>query len=323
MAEDNDYSPGEWEGYDYTSAKSAYVDTSAGRGYGSSSSASSSSTSSASTSSFSRGAVVPDFVMATCKRPLVLVVDMTGSMDAWRDIIGKKLAYMDKEVPSYLGEDTEICMAAIGDAPQGDDEPLQVRPFCRGTGLVEHVSVLNKTGGGGDHAESYELAGLYFVRNARYAADARPVMIFIGDEGLHEYVEARHAKWAHIETQGAKVSTDDIMKELTAMYSVYIVRKPYPSAEARVNRQWSQYLGAERVFLLEAPERILDMIFGILAIETGKMAYFEDEITNRQTPEQCATVFTSLRTQHVGATGGKSVMLASGAKATKHLLGKK
>ncbi len=319
MAEDNDYSPGAWEGYDYNAAKSTYVDTSAGRGYGSVSSSSNMSSS----ATTPRGAVVPDFVASTCKRPLIFVIDMTGSMAEWRDHVGKKLAYMDKEVPSYLGEDVEICMSAIGDAPQGDDEPLQVRPFCKGTGLVEHVSVLNKTGGGGDNCESYELAALYFIRNARFAVDARPVMIFIGDEGLHDYVEARHAKWAHIETQGSRVSTDDIMKELTTRYSVYIVRKPYPSAEAQVNRQWTRYLGAERVFLLEAPGRILDMIFGILAIETGKMAYFEDEITGRQTPEQCATVFTSLRTQHVTAGTGKSTMLLTGAKATKHLLEKK
>lgn len=34
MAETNDYDPGDWAGYDYSSAKSAY-DTTAGRGYGS------------------------------------------------------------------------------------------------------------------------------------------------------------------------------------------------------------------------------------------------------------------------------------------------
>ena len=87
-------------------------------------------------------------------------------------------------------------------------------------------------------------------------------------------------------------------------------------------KQWSDLLGADRVFGLQAPERILDVIFGILAIETGMLGYFEKEITGRQTPEQCATVFTSLRTKHVDvSTGGKSTMLLSGdAKKTRHLL---
>lgn len=279
------------------------------------------------------GPVVPAGIRATCRRPLIIVFDQTGSMGTWRDIIGQKLAYLDKEAPSYLGADLEICFCAIGDAPMGDKEPLQVRPFSSGTQLVEHVSCLRPTGGGGDDMESYELAALYLSRNASYEPGAQPIVIFIGDEGLHPCVEARHASWAHVDTQGRDVATPDIMKELTQKYSAYIVRKPYPLAEAKVQRQWVDMLGDSRVFILEAPERILDVIFGILALDTGKMDYFQKELEDRQTAAQVATVYTSLRTTHnaggkvaamLAADAGKSVMLiGAGAKKTQHLLGGK
>ncbi len=332
MAETNDYDPGPWTGYDYTTAKDAYT-PSAGRSYGSYGSTSTS----ASTSTAADAApVVPATVIASCKRPLVVAFDMTGSMGTWRDIIGEKLPYLDKEAPSYLGDDLEICFCAIGDAPMGDVEPLQVRPFARGTELAKHVAALHQTGGGGDSCESYELAGLYMARNAMYEPGARPVMIFIGDEGLHNRVERRHATWAHIDTGNNDVMTSDIMRELKEKYSVYIVRKPYPMAEAATQRQWVDMLGDDRVFILQAPERILDVIFGILALETGKTEYFQKEIEGRQTPDQVKTVYTSLRTNHVvghaaatsaklSASGSKSIMMLPGtdtAKKTKHLLSK-
>lgn len=329
MAETNDYDPGDWAGYDYSNAKSAY-DPTAGRGYGSSSS---SSTARTIARAVDTGPVVPTSIRASCRRPLVIVFDMTGSMGAWREIIGKKLAYLDKEAPNYLGEDLEICFCAIGDAPQGDPEPLQVRPFAKGTELVEHVSCLRQTGGGGDDMESYELAAAFLSRNASYEPGAQPIVIFIGDEGLHPCVEARHASWAHVDTQGHDLPTPQIMKELTQKYSAYIVRKPYPSAETKVQKQWVDTLGDSRVFILEAPDRILDVIFGILALETGKLDYFQKELEDRQTPAQVATVYTSLRTVHnakgttaskLAVDNGKSVMLlAAGAKKTQHLLGKK
>lgn len=323
MAETNDYDAGDWTGYDYTSAKSAYV-PSAGRGYG----AATTST----TPPHDAGPTVPAALVAACNRPLVVAFDMTGSMGTWRDIIGKKLAYLSKEAPTYLGDDLEICFCAIGDAPQGDAKPLQVRPFAKGTDLVEHVSVLEQTGGGGDNCESYELAALYLARNVTFSANARPVLIFIGDEGLHDRVQAKHAAWAHVDVSGRDVMTRDVMAELKERYSVYIVRKPYPHSESVVQQQWVEFLGDDRVFILQAPERILDIIFGILALETGKLDYFQHELEDRQTAAQVATVYTSLRTSHVTSGGadakklvlskdGKSTMLLDGgAKKTRHLL---
>lgn len=332
MAETNDYDPGDWAGYDYSSAKSAY-DPTAGRGYDSPPRTSAGSDHVSAARSVS-GPTVPAKIKASCRRPLVIVFDQTGSMGPWRDVIGQKLAYLDKEAPSYLGDDLEICFCAIGDAPMGDREPLQVRPFAKGTELVEHVSCLRQTGGGADDMESYELAALYLARNASFESGAQPIVIFIGDEGLHPVVKSKHASdFAHVDTQGHDVSTLDVMKELTQKYSAYIVRKPYPSAEAKTQRQWVEMLGDSHVFILQAPERILDVVFGILALETGKMDYFQRELEDRQTPAQVATVYTSLRTTHdaAGTTtarlakdAGKSVMLiGNGAKATRHLLGGK
>jgi len=311
MAEDNDYSPGTWEGYDYTSAASAYVAPTAGRGYG---------TASAAEARVAYGETVPLTISTACKRPLIIGLDRTGSYGDWREVVGKKVMYMDKEVPTYLGEDVEFCIAGIGDA--SDDEPLQVRPFSKGLDLVKQVTVLKDEDGFGNEAEAYSLLGLYLLRNASFAPDAKPVLIYVCDEGFHDRVEARQAAWAHIDTKGLAVSTSDIMAELVKKFSVYVIRKPYPRAERSVHRQWTQFLGEDRVFMLEDPKRVLDMIFGCLGLEMDMMDYFHKEMTGRQTPEQCKTVFTALRTNHVGSADGKSTMLLPGsaaAKLTRHL----
>ena len=80
-----------------------------------------------------------------------------------------------------------------------------------------------------------------------------------------------------------------VFKELCEKFSVYIIRKPYgcsanssSPANDRIQRQWEKFLGEDRVVSLPEPGRVVDVIFGILAKETGRIDYFEDELKDRQ-----------------------------------------
>ena len=74
---------------------------------------------------------------------------------------------------------------------------------------------------------------------------------------------------------------------------------------------------------------MVDVIFGILAKETGKVEYFRKELEERQSPEQVKTVYTSLKTVHANLppspkahVKGRSVMAIPEGKKAKGLLPK-
>ena len=304
MAETSDYDPGEWRGHDFSTARATYAAT-ADRGY-----------TAAVRENKQVNEMVPSSISTNCEIPLVIACDVTGSFEDWPGEIFRKCAYLDIEGKCYLGDDKEISFAAIGDATYPDKYYLQVRPFSKGTPIADHLTALITTerGGGGDHAESYELAALWYARNARFPnATQKPIFIFICDEMCHEVVRRHHAREVHIDTTH-DVPLEKAFNELTAKFSVYAIRKKYGSMDAKVREQWVRLLGDEqRVVNLEDPKRVTDLIFGILAKETGKMKYFREEIEGRQRPEQVATVYKSLgidpNSDPVADDTGKSRMI--------------
>ena len=54
----------------------------------------------------------------------------------------------------------------------------------------------------------------------------------------------------------------------------------------------------EHIAYLPEPERVVDVIFGILAKETDRVAYFREELEGRQRDDQVKTVYKSLASIH-------------------------
>lgn len=133
-----------------------------------------------------------------------------------------------------------------------------------------------------------------------------PIFIFIGDEGLYDFVDKEYAQSiAGIPLQ-KRVSSKEVIEELKDKYSVYLVRKPYgdvsgdsrSSQDKVIQAQWESYLGAERISILPEAGRVVDVIFGILANETNRVDYFREELKGRQNPQQVKTVLESLHSIH-------------------------
>ena len=182
------------------------------------------------------------------------------------------------------------------------------------------TSLVVEGGGGGGGSESYELAALYFARNcAMPMAMRKPIFIMIGDELPYDNVSPDVSeRYAH--TASPKmVTTKDIFKELAEKYSVYYIRKPYGGGttsdsdphSSRQHKVWADLVGEDRVVFLPEAGRVVDVIFGIFAREAGKIDYFTKELTDRQRPDQVATVMKSLATVHAAAPPPKA--LAKGA----------
>lgn len=295
MSESGDYSPGVWAGHDFSSARRSY-DAYVGRSY---------------SDAVSAGKATKDLIAENVKTdsscPLVIVVDETGSMGDWPATIFSKLPYLENELKEYMGDDAEICFMAIGDAYCDEQYPLQVRPFAKGLELKNRLTELViEGGGGGQTTETYELAALFAAEKMEIPKAVKPVMIFIGDEQCYDSISPDHAeKLLGIKLEKS-LSTAQVFKKLKEKFSVYLIRKPYGSYstntlsedDRRITAHWAALLGDDHIANLPEASRVVDVIFGILAKESNRIAYFEQEIEDRQTADQVNTVYKSLATIH-------------------------
>lgn len=306
MSESGDYTPApHWAGYDFATAKRTYADAVVSAG-----------PSIAANLSVDAATLVPNDLSTESEAPLVIAVDVTGSMGEWPAVIFSKLPYLEHEGKEYLGEGLEISFAAIGDY-FSDKYPLQVQPFVKGKELTTCLKkLINEQGGGGSSQESYDLAALYYGRKCETPnAIQKPIFIFVGDEGIYSIVDDKAATdLCHVDVPAddkKKLTPTRVFGELQEKFSVYIVRKPYgcsgdnslSSAEIRIQKQWEDLIGPDHVVSLPDPNRVVDVIFGILAKETGRVDYFEKELKDRQGKdkdgkEKISVVMKSLVTVH-------------------------
>src|SRR5271154_657184 len=98
------YDPGPWKGYDFKSARKAYdPDVTAGRSYGGPSVGAG-----APSKKTTNAELPPPKLETDSTSPLVILVDGTGSMGQFPEIIFEKLPLLDDGVKDYLGKDCEI-----------------------------------------------------------------------------------------------------------------------------------------------------------------------------------------------------------------------
>ena len=332
MSEGSDYSAGAWEGHSFQAAEQAYNqrqhDPTAGRG----SRSQSQGTSTASSN-------VPKSITTHTTHPLLIQLDVTGSMQGWPGKIVGKFPYLDHEMRTeYLDEGAEVSFAAISDT--ADSYPFQVRPFSRSTAMKDELSALVLTDGGngpGSMCEAYGIAALHALHNIHMPdAVIKPVYIVIGDEMPYDLITRDEAaEFAKVKLESSRVSAHSLIsKELIKKFAVYLILKPYGNETMAGDRMgsvtqmvydcWSKLIGPERIALLPDHGRVVDTIFGILAQESGKVDYFRKEIEGRQRPDQVRTVYTALETIHTGKTqhrGGHSTFhKGSGGRDSGSLL---
>lgn len=327
MSESGDYSPAEhWSGYDFATARRTYDDHVR------------TSYTAAVKANVIAESLVEDELVCESESPIVIACDVTGSMGDWPATIFSKLPYLEHEGKEYLGQDMQISFCAIGDA-FSDKYPLQVQPFVDGDKLEASLKKLVIEGGGGcTSQESYDFSALYYSRNCKFPnAIKKPIFIFIGDEGLYSFIDKEKAenivKVKFDDDDDKKINIESVFKTLKSKFNVYIIRKPYntnsntPSeADTRIQNQWTELLGEDHVVSLPQADRVVDVIFGILAKETGRIEYFEQELSDRQLKdkdgkEKVDIVMRSLHTMH--KLDPKSLKKLPGPKDVKSITRKK
>jgi len=301
MSESGDFTPAaHWAGYDFASARRSYV-SHAARSY-----------TDAVTKGVKAASLVPASITTDSEQALVIACDVTGSMQEWPATIFSKLPYLEHEAAEYMGSQVRTSFAAIGDL-HSDKYPLQVSDFVEGLGMKDALEKLViERGGGGTSEESYELCALYYAHNCHMPNVIRkPVFVFIGDEGVYPTIAKEHAETlAKVLTESTVNLIDDIFEKLKEKFNVYVIRKPYGGTvnaptpdETRIRNQWIKLLGEENVIGLPDPNRVVDVIFGILAKESNKVEYFVEELKERQGKDvdgdkKIEMVMKSLKTLH-------------------------
>lgn len=317
MSEAGDYTPG-WAGHDFDSARRDYrnhVNTSYN-------------------SAVSKGITVNDLVVefleTKSKNVVRLLTDQTGSMGEWFVTIKSKFPYLEHEARTeYFDKDVVFSVGAFGDAPNNEKYPLQIRPYASGKEIATRTDELvHEKNGGGTTYESSELGLLYYARRTKEPNVINSLTIVITDESPYATIDPEMAlKVARVELE-KRITTNEVVRELQTKTELYVVLKPYSSevltdghltgTTKRVYTDWAKLVGEDHIALLGDPNRVVDVIFGIMAQVAGRIKYFEKELKDRQRPDQVKTVMTSLKTIHALPKGnvskrrllgdGKSVM---------------
>jgi hypothetical protein len=256
----------------------------------------------------------------------LIILDVTGSMKNWPEMILEKLptlyeesnaailGYSAKDLASNNGanvsEELEISLSAIADT-HGDDYPLQVSDFKKKMELIEVANKI-RIGGGGLHdrdkftQESYELAAYFMLHHCKTPNVRRPVCIIAGDEGFYSTVSPEDVRTHIGDSISIPLGANSVMRDLAKRFDVYILRPEptySPSMYADIHKQWETVLGPEKVLRMDDPRRLVDTIIAINGYATNHWKQSKELLERRQSADQVDQVVKTLHP--LLAAGGK------------------
>lgn len=156
--------------------------------------------------------------------PVILALDVTGSMGSALEEVSKKLNAIMTETYKKV-KDVEFLVMGIGDLAY-DDAPIQASQFESDIRIVEQLDkVYFERGGGGNQYESYTAAWYFALNQTKLDAWKRGkkgILITLGDEPLNPYLPKEALKRVTgNETLQGDVETKELYNEVIKKYDVY------------------------------------------------------------------------------------------------------
>eukprot|EP01062_Namystynia_karyoxenos_P055905 TRINITY_DN46914_c0_g1_i1.p1 TRINITY_DN46914_c0_g1~~TRINITY_DN46914_c0_g1_i1.p1 ORF type:complete len:369 (+),score=140.73 TRINITY_DN46914_c0_g1_i1:92-1198(+) len=241
-----------------------------------------------------------DCIETDAENPVVVCMDITGSMGSFPRIIYDKLPmfYGQVMMQGYL---EDCAMAFTFYNHPTDAIPVQISPFERGDGIDATLKKLAmKTGGGGD--EGLEFPAFYYAFRSKLPPGKKGYFFFIGDSlpTNQEKIPASEIKrLLGIQVEGA-MSTQAVFEKLRNKYEVFFIsRVPTTHGEQGgdippwMMKKLTQYFGEGRVLRLKTAKAVVDIMLGVLATHTGARTweeYIGDMRERGQTEERIAEV---------------------------------
>jgi hypothetical protein len=220
-------------------------------------------------------------IRSSSRNPLIVAVDVTGSMARWPFEIFDRLPLLYNTLSQYR-DDLEICFAAIGDAAV-DRWPLQVTGFASGYDLEQQLGSLYGEGGGGDAPESYGLLAHWVDTHVEIPkADEPPFLIVYGDVTMHPKVPRQQIEALLGDGVAADVDALEAWRRVVRRFNVWFLRRPGGGRRDEVERQWGEAIGAQKILPVEDEQRAVDYAMGLVARSWGHFEDFKDNMRARQ-----------------------------------------
>ncbi|MFH0798155.1 MAG: hypothetical protein V1906_01960 [Candidatus Woesearchaeota archaeon] len=263
-------------------------------------------------------------ISSDSKNPIVIGVDVTGSMAEWPREIFDRLPLMYQTLSQYR-DDVEICFGAIGDATC-DSYPLQVNDFGKGVDLEEKLKGLfPEGGGGGQHCETYEMFGYFMQEHCNVPNATSPFLFIFGDECYYDHIQPGHVKGIIGDTLQSPIDSKGMWDKLMQKFNVYMLHKPYSDRglDRDIVAAWRGALGSQKVIEIPSMERSVDIALGLVAKSWGHFDDFKVNLTARHPdPKDRGSVYKSLMYIDDKPTGKSVVATGTKSKATKSLMDK-
>lgn len=235
------------------------------------------------------------------ENPIVIAFDVTGSMgDAARVVYDKLPMFWGELVNKNYLPDPSVSFFAVGDT-HSDSYPLQLCEFGEGIVLDKYIKkIYLEGGGGGQCSESYEMCAYYYAHCCSIPNAKIPFFFFIGDEDYYKKLPASDIKKYCDKTyREREVSAASVFDALKSKWkNVFLLHKKYGMGQdAEIVGNWKRAIGNERVYNMDDPKAVVDMMLGIIALIAEARTlddYIVDMKARDQTDERIALIESNL-----------------------------
>lgn len=228
-------------------------------------------------------------IRSESKNPLIIAVDVTGSMASWPFEIFDRLPLLFNTLSQYR-EDLEICFAAIGDAAC-DRWPLQVTTFARGFDLEQLLGSLYGEGGGGDAPESYGLFAHWVDTHVDIPnTEEAPFLIVFGDITMHPQIPKEQIQKILGDGHTSAVDAVETWKKVSKKWNTWFLRRPSGKRGDEVDQQWGKAIGPQKILPIQDEQRAVDYAMGLVARAWGHFGDFQSNMRARQSEDKVVSV---------------------------------
>lgn len=155
--------------------------------------------------------------------PVILALDVTGSMGAGAAMVAKKLNLIMTELYEKV-QDVEFMVMGIGDLAY-DRAPLQVSQFESDIRIAEQLDkIYFERGGGGNSFESYTAAWYFALNHTKldcWERGKKGIIITMGDESLNPYLPKEELALVTGDNLEGDVETGLLFDRVTKYFDVY------------------------------------------------------------------------------------------------------
>ncbi|SFW45912.1 hypothetical protein [Ruminococcus flavefaciens] len=207
--------------------------------------------------------------------PIIIGLDVTGSMSDLLDVTAKRLGEMVKDIIERQPvEGPQIMFCAVGDS-RCDRSPLQATQFESDIRIASQLTELwFERGGGGNNFESYPL--VWYLAANKTKTDAwnkrrqKGVIFTLGDDGFPEKLLAKEIERVFGDYVKEDIDTEALLAQVSRRYDVFHLMVMDRRNESVVKLpKWRKLMG-ERAISVTDVNAIPEIIVSLLESVAGR-----------------------------------------------------